>query len=55
MHLSFQIDVASGATIVLVDEVFFVIALGVCELRRLHSAATTREPLVPMSAHDLLD
>ncbi len=55
MYLSFQIDVASGATIVLVGTALFVMALGARELRRLRGLQTPSEPLVPLTAHDLLD
>jgi manganese/iron transport system permease protein/iron/zinc/copper transport system permease protein len=55
MYLSFQIDVASGATIVLVGAVLFVLALGVREVRHLRRHELPQEPLVPIRAHDLLD
>lgn len=55
MYLSFQIDVASGATIVVVGAVLFMLTLGAREVRRLRRPTAVSEPLVPVSAHDLLD
>lgn len=55
MYLSFQLDVASGAMIVLLGACLFVLALGLREFRRLRRPALATEPLVPVSAHDLLD
>lgn len=55
MYLSFQLDVASGAMIVLMGAFLFVLALGKREFRRLRRPALATEPLVPVSAHDLLD
>ena len=55
MYLSFQLDVASGATIVLVGAVLFALALGAREVRRIRHRELAAEPLVPVSAHDLMD
>lgn len=55
MYFSFQIDVASGAMIVLVGAFLFVVALALRELRRMRRPKMRNEPLAPITAHDLLD
>lgn len=55
MYLSFQFDVASGAMIVLIGAFLFVLALGLREVRRMRRPRLGSEPLVPITARDLLD
>ncbi len=54
MYLSYQIDVASGATIVLVGAFLFILTLGVRALRQRQGAAP-EQALVPIGAHDLFE
>lgn len=55
MYLSFQFDVASGAMIVLIGAFLFVLALGLREVRRMRRPRLGSEPLVPITARDLLE
>ncbi len=54
MYLSFLIDVASGATIVLVGAFLFVVALFARAFRQ-SSSQTSNGELIPITAHDLVD
>lgn len=54
MYLSFFLDVASGATIVLVGAVLFVITL-IYRAFRQRMRRDPAEPLIPITAHDLVE
>jgi len=54
MYLSFQIDIASGAAIVLVGAVLFIMTLGLRAVRQRQSKSSDAA-LIPVHAHELFE
>jgi len=54
MYLSFLVDVASGASIVLVGAVLFVLTLGIRAWRQ-HQRGEATTPLASLGAHKAFD